>query len=251
INEKKGLALSDTGIYEFNTLNKVLNNMSEKILTDYSNMKEFTENASHEIQTPLAIIKSKIEILVQSGKLDEEQMDALQTINDAVYRLAKLNSGLILISKIDNRQFHDNGEVDLITVIDRILDDFEDLIAMKDLHVEKSLSESYKVNLNPELAEILVSNLVSNAIKHNVAGGFIKIIQTGDSLLIWNSGLPLSVPEEELFKRFVKNNSNSKSLGLGLAIIKKICDQYSVTCNYTCIDSEHVFQLDFQTYCKE
>jgi signal transduction histidine kinase len=243
INEKKTLTLEKTNIYEFNILNRVLNNMANKITADYTNMKEFIENASHEIQTPLAIIKSKIEILFQTQQLDRNQMEAIQVINDEVHRLSKINSGLIFLSKLDNQQFTQKEKVNLISVINNILEIFDDLIAMKNIQVTKTVEAVYELELNPELSEIMVSNLLSNAIKHNINGGFISITQNKETLVISNSGLPLTVPEKELFKRFVKNNQGAKSLGLGLAIIKKICDLNNIVCTYSCNNSVHTFEL--------
>lgn len=246
INEKDKLVMSETGIHEFNILNGVIQRMSEKIKDDFQNMKEFIENASHEIQTPLAIIKTKIEMLVQTGKADQEQMEALQSINDSANRLSKLNSGLLLLSKMENGQFTEEKQLDLVPVIRSTVEELEDLIQIKELCLSIELNTSFVVKINPELSEIMIGNLVSNAIKHNIRGGFIEITGTEKTILIRNSGLPLTVPEQTLFNRFVKNNAASKSLGLGLALIKKICELYRIEYNYKCEDTIHTFQLKNQ-----
>jgi signal transduction histidine kinase len=243
VNDKSTFSLPETNIHEFKILNRVVNNMSEKIKKDFLNMKEFTENASHEIQTPLAVIKSKVELLFQKGQLDTYQIEALQVINDSVSRLSKLNSGLILLTKIDNRQFIENKEIDVLFVLDKILDNLEDLLLMKQIKVEKDYSQKHLMKLNPVLCEILISNLLSNAIKHNIPEGFISVSTDASSIIISNSGHPLSIPEGELFKRFKKENSNSQSLGLGLALVKKICEVYKIDLSYTCNNSIHTFVL--------
>jgi signal transduction histidine kinase len=246
LNENDKLVMPETGIHEFNLLNGVIQRMAEKIEADFQNMKEFIENASHEIQTPLAIIKTKIEMLIQTGKADHEQMDALQSINDSANRLSKLNSGLLLLSKMENRQFTEVKQLDIVPILKCIVEELEDLIQIKELHLDVKLDAPFIVNINPELSEILIGNLLSNAIKHNIRGGFIEIIGTEKTLLIRNSGLPLSVPEQTLFNRFVKNNAASKSLGLGLALIKKICELYHINYYYKCENTIHTFQLTNQ-----
>jgi signal transduction histidine kinase len=243
INEKGKLILPETDIREFNILNGVVGSMAEKIKDDFQNMKEFIENASHEIQTPLAIIKTKIEMLIQTGKADQEQMKALQSINDSTIRLSKLNSGLLLLSRMENRQFTEVKRLDIVSILKCIVEELEDLIHIKELRLDVKLDVPFMVNINPELSEILLRNLLSNAIKHNIQKGFIEIRGTESTLQIINSGLPLSVPEQTLFNRFVKNNSASKSLGLGLSLIKKICELYHIDYYYKCENTIHTFQL--------
>ena len=134
-----------------------------------------SENASHEIQTPLAIIKSKIELLIQSENLTKEHMKQLQDIYSATGRLSKLNQFLLLITKIENLQFNSTKTIDLTQLIDKYVSDLDELIEQKQIKVEKHYNISRELMLNNTLAEILISNLLSNAIKHNVKNGIIKI----------------------------------------------------------------------------
>ncbi|MDP4207435.1 MAG: HAMP domain-containing sensor histidine kinase [Bacteroidota bacterium] len=234
-----------TDIAEFDRLNKVLNSMSRKIRQDFYNLKEFTENASHEIQTPLAIIKSKLEILVQSEDLTPAQAELIDTISKAATRLSKLNSGLILIARIENNQYVEVESVDMALLVEHSLESFADFIEHKNLSLEKTIRRPMFVSMNYVLAEILVNNLIGNAIKHNIINGYIRISIEDNTLIISNSGNPLPGDENplDLFSRFKKRSQNTDSLGLGLAIVKKICDTGKMSISYVNQGDEHIITI--------
>jgi signal transduction histidine kinase len=248
IKEKALIEFPETNVTEFRKLNEVLNTMSKKIRRDFYNLKEFTENASHEIQTPLAIVKSKIEILVQSDNLTPAQVDAIQNIDKAVTRLSKLNSGLILITKIENNQYGNLEDVSLTQLIERTIENFDEFIHHKNLTVSLQDIEHPVLSMNPILAEILLNNLINNAIKYNTVNGYIQIDITSDRLSVSNSGDPLdeSIKPSDLFHRFKKNNKESDSLGLGLAIVKKICDFHRMRVSFASHNGHHTITLDFR-----
>jgi signal transduction histidine kinase len=243
IKTRNKLILKPSDISEFDTLNKVLTNMANKIENDFINLKEFTENASHEIQTPLAIIKSKLEILIQSTTLTREQIELVQTMDHAVSRLSKLNGGLLLIAKIENNQYEKIELVFLGSLIRKSIETLDDFIRHKNLLVRWEMEEMVSVNMNPVLADILVNNLINNAIKHNICDGYITIMLSIKGLTIENSGIPLvgnSIDNpSDLFNRFKKNSMSVESIGLGLAIVKKICDAYLLSLSYTIKDNIH------------
>jgi signal transduction histidine kinase len=245
IKSKKTMTLPQTDINEFNTLNNALTKMSAEIQNDYLNLKEFTENASHEIQTPLAIINSKIEMLIQSESLTVEHADALQTINNAVARLSKLNSGLLLISKIENNQYVDTTEISFNDLICKTIDIYEEFLKYKNINVHIEQNADLLCVINASLAEILLNNLVNNAIKHNVENGYINFTLNSNSLIIENSGNILSdnIKPSELFNRFRKSGNVENSVGLGLAIVKKICDTYYFTISYEQIANIHKIEI--------
>lgn len=242
---KGTIEFEKSGIKEFKELNSVLEQMTAKILSDYRNMKEFTENASHEIQTPLTIIKSRLEILIQSGNLEEQQMKEIQAVYEAATRLSKLNQALILLTKIENRQFTEIQPINISLVIEKKLDLFDDMIRHKEIQVQRSTQTELTANMNPVLADVLISNLLSNAIKHNTQGGQLQIETTKDKLTISNSGSPLKHSADELFGRFMKENASSDSLGLGLAIVKQICSSFGFTVQYNYADSLHKITINF------
>jgi signal transduction histidine kinase len=245
INENLQLNLTPTGIREFDRLNRVLNTMSEKIRADYLNLKEFTEDASHEIQTPLSIIKSKLELLFQSEDLTDKQAEYIQAIYEATTRLSKLNHSLLLISKIQNQQYTNTGQVDLSAIIDKFLLNFQEVIDERNIRIEKQYKSVETVTMNTDLAEILISNLLGNAIRHNIEGGWVSIELTADQLVITNTGHSLAFNPNDLFKRFRKGDVSSDSAGLGLSIVNKIASLYQMETAYSLDGNVHTLTLTF------
>ena len=233
-----------TTIKEFKEMNKVLETMTRKISSDYKNLKQFTENASHELQTPLSIIQSKLELMIQSEDISAKQMEEVQVVYEATGRLSKLNQALLLLAKIENRQFTDTKQVAINELIEHKLIAFEELIKHKSISVEKQ-TEHVSLEIHPILADILFSNLIGNSIKHNIKGGKINIILNGKKLEISNSGGTITMLPHELFHRFRKASDASDSLGLGLAIVKEICDAYSFDIQYTYIKNAHTISIVF------
>ncbi len=242
---KEGSIVFDaTRTSEFAALNNVLKAMTDKISIDYKNLKEFTENASHELQTPLSVIQSKIELLIQSQNLSAEQAENVKAIYESASKLSKLNQALLLLAKIENHQFADVKEVSVDALIIRKLELFEELIAHKKISVEKHL-EQLEIKVHPVLVDILLSNLINNAIKHNLVGGRLYIETKERKLIVKNSGEALSVPADSIFQRFKKSNQASDSLGLGLAIVKEICNVYGYSIQYGYQDNMHSITVVF------
>jgi len=245
LSNKTAINLKDTNISEFIELNAAVTAMSNSVLKDYDALKSFTENASHEIQTPLAVIKSKLELLMQAENFSETQMHYIQNIQEEISRLSKLNQSLLLLTKIDNQQFKDTEKVDIANIITKHLNNYEELITAKEIALTKNISEGNFVVMNKVMAEILVSNLITNAIKHNVERGSITIELNKDQLTVSNSGPVLATNPKELFERFKKDKVNSESLGLGLSIVKKICEQYHFKVDYNYTNGLHTVSLSF------
>ncbi|MDP4271014.1 MAG: HAMP domain-containing sensor histidine kinase [Bacteroidota bacterium] len=234
-----------TGIDEFDQLNLVLSQMTRKIQDDFTNLKEFTENASHETQTPLAIVKSKLETVLQDKALTSEQHWQIKIAYEAAIRLSKLNEALLLLSKIENSQFLELAELDLSELVVQRLEFIEEFVAFKHIEVTCNLQAPFIVKMNPYLAEILVNNLLGNAIRHNLEGGKILIASTPGQLVISNTGKPLEVAPEKLFQRFVKHNSGNESTGLGLAIVSEICLKSGLKLEYNYDSNFHYIILLF------
>jgi signal transduction histidine kinase len=232
VNSHESFPVKKSDIKEFDDLNRVLLTMTERIKNDYINLKEYIENASHEIQTPLAIISSKMELLLQSGDMSEKQYKTVMDAYEASNRLSRLNKTLILMTKIENRQFPESNEVYPSQIIDTQLENLEDLILSKNIIVNKQTDEKVTLIMNPYLTEIMLINLIKNAIRHNIKGGELFIQLTNEGLRISNSGAPLKIDPELLFRRFYKSSSSPESIGLGLAIVQKICDMYGFKIKY-------------------
>ncbi|MEP6926873.1 MAG: HAMP domain-containing sensor histidine kinase [Ginsengibacter sp.] len=239
------MQLQQTDINEFTELNTAVSFMTKRASHEYNEIKNFTENASHEIQTPLAIIKSKLELLSQSESLKEDHMNTIQSVYETANRLSKLNQSLILLTKIDNRQFSETEKVDLSTLIVDHLNNYEELINAKQIIVTKNIEPNVNVTMNETLAEILIVNLMTNAIKHNIDSGSIQITLSKKYFSISNTGNKLQSEPSELFERFKKDRVNSDSLGLGLSIVKKICERYGYEISYDYSSLMHTTTINF------
>ena len=243
IDRAESLSFPESSIEEFNILSVDIEKMTYKIHQEFNIQKEFIENASHEIQTPLSIINSKLEILLQTPQLASEQLDLINSSLIAVKRLSKLNEALLILSRIENRQFHYTEEININTALDRHLENLEELIQINNISITKEYLDKIRVTMNPFLADILLENLITNAIRHNVTGGSIIIRTEMEGLTISNTGAEPSGDPGTLFQRFVKVNKKSISLGLGLSIVKGISDTYRFIIDYTFVNPMHRISL--------
>jgi signal transduction histidine kinase len=246
IQSDKPLDLPETDIEEFNQLNEVFDTMTRKMRDDYLNLKEFSENASHEIQTPLAVIRSKTDLLMQQKNLNKESINLLKSINDATTRLYKLNQGLLLISKIENKVFHEKKKISLKQIAEKGLNNYREIMQLKNIKVEVDAINEAFVEMNEVLAEVMISNLLSNAVRFNTDGGFIKCGIDDKFFTLTNSGSPMRTNPDDLFMRFHKNSENPQSVGLGLSIVKKITDSYGMVITYKCNATIHELRLRYQ-----
>lgn len=246
VSGKDEVHLEKTNINEFIELNTAFSLMTKKAKYDYNEIKNFTENASHEIQTPLAIIKSKLELLSQSESLKEEQMNTIQTISETTNRLSKLNQSLILLTKIDNRQFKETEEINISQLLLNHLNNYEELLHAKNIELVKNIEPDVQLTMNETLADILITNLLINAIKHNTESGFIKVDLDKKHLSVSNTGMALSGDPVMFFERFKKESTSNDSLGLGLSIVKKISDTYNFTTAYNYMEKVHTVIVNFR-----
>ena len=245
INKNQKLQLNTTNIDEFIDLNYAVTKMNESVVRDYNALKSFTENASHEIQTPLAIVNTKLELLIQSENFTAAQMQNIQTIHNEINRLSKLNKSLLLLTKIDNHQFEEKEEVDIVKIITTLLNNYDELFTAKKINLIKEMETTVFILMNETMAQVLVSNLINNAIKHNIDNGTINIFLNNTFLLITNTGTALQNYPANMFERFKKDKMHSDSLGLGLSIVKRICDLYNFTVTYNYENNLHSIKIVF------
>lgn len=238
----KTVDFSKTSTREFGQLNSMINIMTNKIHTDYINLKEFTENAAHEIQTPLAIIRSKCELLLQSDTLSETELNHTKSIYNSCLRLSKINRGLSLLAEIESGVYGVNNKVNVTEILKHQIDHYKEAIELNNLQLEVQIVNDINHDINPELAEVLISNFIKNAIKHNIPEGKILIQTSTNSIHFSNSGEPKGI-DKLMFKRFEKSNTNS--LGLGLSIISKICKNFDIKLTYNYKKGKHNFELIF------
>ncbi len=238
------IKIPESKIMEFRELKAVLDAMIKKNIDDYQNLKEYTENTSHEIQTPLAIIKNKAELLLQED-FTEKQMNEIAKIYEAATRLSRLKEALAILSKIENNQYFSSDPIDLQQFLQKKLEHFEDLIEFKKLKVITNYKAQPVLNLNYDLAYMLTANLINNAIKHNIEGGQITITLTEATLTIENTGNELKEAPRELFGRFKRDSVKTDSTGLGLALVKRIVDLYDMKIQYIYNNRKHRIVLTF------
>lgn len=205
----------------------------EEWRTDLHHNRAFTQHAAHELQTPLAVIKAQAELLLQSPQLEEADMEPLGAIIQQANRLSKINGALILLTKIEQAQFTDETLVDLETTLRLLLTHFEDLIEANELKLEITVSQpSPRVFMSQTLAEILLANLLQNAIRYNISSGWIRLEINPEGLVISNPGQPLTRPASELFERFTRSDELEESMGLGLSLVQRIADAYDLGVTY-------------------
>jgi signal transduction histidine kinase len=240
----KEVELPHTTIEEFAFLGGNLKETIQKAEEEYQSLKEFTENASHELQTPLAIIRSKLDLYIQRDDLSEAQSEELKEIYFAVKRLSRLSSSLLLLTKIENQQFDQVSAINLRQKIEEKVQQFQELWKNNELRLYYQLEDT-TINANGDLIDILLNNLLSNASRHNLKGGIIEIHLKADQLTVSNTGSLKALDSKRIFRRFYKEKAHGEHNGLGLSIIKQICEQSHISIVYFYKDGKHGFQLEW------
>ncbi len=236
---------SMTPIVEFMQLNKGLSELIKNNLKSYQNQKEFTENAAHELQTPLAVFQSKLDMLLQEPSLNNKQATILQSLYEASSRLSRVNKNLLLLAKIENNQYTLWEQVDTGSLIKDVLPYFTEQALSRNLTIDTDISNAPVLDAAKPLAEIMINNLILNAITHNRINGSISIKAARNEITICNTSDQQQLNTESLFKRFGKTSRASHSSGLGLAIIKQICGLHNWKVSYHYKFNKHYFTVRF------
>lgn len=234
-----------TRITEFRKLNKAVLEMAERNEVVFQEQKQFIENASHELQTPLAICRNRLQLLAEnSDRYTGEQMKDIGEIYEAVGRLTRLNKALLLLSRIGNRQYADVADVEFNVLLKELTEDFKEIYAYRKVEIELEERGRFRYRMNEMLSRILVTNLVKNAVSHSPEGTTVKIGVFSDEILFTNSAkTAMPLDKDRIFRRFYHADAdNSESSGLGLAIVKSITDLYGLEIEYI-FDGKHHFKL--------
>ncbi len=234
-----------TDIEEFDRLNRSFEKLISKNVQIFRSQKTFIENAAHEMQTPLAVFKAKLDELAQSSGLTETQAEHIEVLEKNISRLTRLHKNLLLLSKLESGQFVEKLELHLNETIAQQLEFFEDQATQKNIQIHFIQLDKAQISANISLIDILIGNLIMNAIRHNHVNGEIIIELSKSQLKIGNTGAMHALDSHKLFNRFAKQSHQSAGHGLGLAIVKTIADQYHWDLFYTFENNRHTFTLHF------
>lgn len=223
--------LPDTDVEEFTALNRTLTTMMTKLRAAFTAQKRFTEQAAHELQTPLAVMQGKLDLLIQSPHMGEAEADVIDGLFQARERMGRTVANMLLLARIGNQQFTPE-HVDWLAIFNDQHHSLEDLIAQRDIRYTIRQDQPCHLRLHPLLAEVLVANLLRNAVQHNIPAGTATVVIGTDGFMITNTGPDLSVLPAALFERFAKGDPASPSTGLGLSMVKEIADQNSLHLSY-------------------
>ncbi|HSH50915.1 MAG TPA: HAMP domain-containing sensor histidine kinase, partial [Bacteroidales bacterium] len=230
-----------TSSKEFQKLQFLFRNMVTRIEDDYRNLKEYTENMAHEIQTPLTIIRNKTERLIADEELMKKNADTVKIIYEETNHLSKLGNALNLLTKIENGEYNNTEVIKTKDLILKHIDAIDELLQLKSMTIETKLTDEHQIVLDPFLFDILLKNLIRNAIRYGSNRGPVRIKTENDKLIVSNFGEKLTVHPDKIFERFYSSNSTKQSLGLGLSLAKKICDLNQLNILYDYKKGQHLF----------
>ena len=234
----------DTNTTEFQKLNEAVARFAVHSEDMFEQQKQFIGNASHEIQTPLAVCKNRLEMLMEDENLSENQMGEIVKTYQTLEHVSKLNKSLLLLSKIDNSQFSDAKEINLNELIHRYVEDYQEVYDYQDIDLKVLEQGNFQVQMNETLAVVLVTNLLKNAFLHNIYKGVIRIEVTPSTIRFGNTGADAALDGARIFERFYQGNKKKEgSTGLGLAIVEAICRQCPLQIRYRFAENMHWFEI--------
>jgi len=243
ISEENSFKLTNERVDEFVELSTAIDSMSARVRNDYQNLKHLTDNASHEMLTPLAVITSKLDTLIQHERLPSEISEQIEDIYAATSKLSRLNQTLLLLTKIENNQIVGNEPIDLNTLLGDKIKQFNELILAKHIIVTENVGAK-KIFVSKYLIDILLNNLISNAIWHNKDYGRLIVMLDDGAMVFQNTGISVALNQETIFERF-KKGSKSEGTGLGLTLVENICRFYGWKISYDLKEDLHTFKVTF------
>ena len=236
--------VNNTRVTEFRKLNEAAIRNAERNEQLFEQQKQFIGNASHEIQTPIAICRNRLEMLMEDESLSETQLEELMKTHQTLEYITRLNKSLLLLSKIDNGQFTETSELDLNELLQQYLGDYKEVYEYRNITTSVTEHGRFRVVMNESLATALLTNLLRNAFVHNVEGGHIRIETTGHRFTFRNTAATaVPLDKDHVFDRFYQGNKKEGSTGLGLAIADSICRLQHLGLRYFFENNEHCFEI--------
>lgn len=239
---KEPIKLVESDVLEFSELKTEIETLTGKVKADYENLKQFTEDVSHEMQTPLAIIQAKIDNIINEHQINDKQFEQITSIQKDIQRLKQLNKRITILTKIDNNQYTNVTPINLTELINEKVSNYKELNINTINYISNDI---LLVSMDTFLADVLMNNLFSNAIKYSKKEDKTTIVSTKNSLTVSNIGEKALMHPEKLFTRFYRESNKNNSTGLGLAIVKKICDLYQFKISYKFEANNHIFSIEF------
>lgn len=248
VGQKTGIKKITTTTIEFKKMQDLFHQMVNRIESDYQHLKEYTENMAHEIQTPLAIIRNKVDNLLGDEKVMKHQAESVKIIYDETNLLSTLGNTLNLLTRIENGEYNRTVRISTRQVIEKHVTAIAELVELKGLVIQTDLSNDHTINIDPFLLDIMIKNLLRNAVSYGTNKGPITIQTESDCLQISNFGPPHAIPKRKLFERFYRARHSKSSLGLGLPLVYKICQLNGLKITYTYKEHQHVFSVKENTH---
>lgn len=244
LNKQTELRFDETDIIEFQELNTALDKLLRHSIATYKHQKEFTENASHELQTPLAIIKHKLDLLLQKEPVTQRQYQLIEEIHTTLTRITRINKNLLLLAKIENQQFSDTETIDFSLLVRDCTTQLEEHFHNKQIHLQTHIENGVTREGNKTLCELLINNLLLNAIRHSDSMSVVEVHVSQNGMTMLNSG-STALDNTTIFNRFTRHSEEQSGSGLGLAIIQQICNRHNWTIHYTFQDGFHSFSVSW------
>ena len=240
---KAGAVPSDSDVLEFRKLSTAVQSAVDRFERQYEERKIFIGNASHELQTPLAVCSNKIEMLLEHPDMNEGIAEELVKLHRSLSGLIRLNKTLLLLSKIENGQFPQTSEVDMNALAAESIELYQEIHSRKNIDVRVSAPQRFVIKIDEQMASVLIGNLVKNAFIYSPEGGVLRLDFTSAGFSISNDGsAPLD--KEKVFRRFYQPlGKKTGATGLGLALVYSVCAANGLDVTYDYKEGRHIFAI--------
>ena len=229
-------------ITEFKKLYRAVTMSVERNEKLYEQQKVFIGNASHEMQTPLAICLNRLEMLMEDDNLTEKQMEEIAKTHQTLENITRMNKSLLLLCKIENGQYADVKEICVNSLLEQYIETFGEIYGYKNINVVYSPESTFMLEMNESLSVMMVTNLLKNAFVHNVDGGDIVVKVSGRGFSVASSG-DMALDSSQIFTRFYQGSKKEGSTGLGLALVNTICKAAGLKISYDFNEKMHIFSI--------